>query len=41
MDDNDGAGLEKILFEDMAPETSFVRSVVAKVQGGKGGAFQR
>lgn len=34
MDASDGAGLEKILFEEMAPEDSFVRSVLAMVQMG-------
>ena len=31
MDARDGAGLEQILFEEMSPETQFVRDVVAMV----------
>lgn len=32
MDAADGAGLEKILFNEMAPEDAFVRAVVALVR---------
>jgi hypothetical protein len=32
-----GAGLEAILFEEMAPEDAFVRAVVALVQATRGG----
>jgi len=36
MDREDGPGLEKILYEEMAPEDAFVRAVVAKVQSNDG-----
>jgi len=41
MDAEDGAGLEKVLYHEMAPENAFVRAVLALVQADKPGAFAR
>lgn len=40
MDSADGAALEKILFEEMAPEDDFVRQVVELVQAKEAGPAQ-
>ena len=41
MDARDGAALERVLYAEMAPEDTFVRSVVALVQSDQQGAFAR